>query len=354
MLKMNKYISIIVVLIMICTAAITVNKSLFGHSLETKQTDSAVTETEPPITFESDGGIIIHTADVDGTIDGYAGSVPLDIYISGGKISDIKALPNSETPSFFSRAAEIIPLWIGKTPGEAEEMKVDAISGATFSSTAIINNVNAGLAYYDGMATQEKPGIPVKIWIALAVTLAACIIPLFVKNKIYHTVQLLANIIVLGFWSGQFLDYSLILKYTSHGFTWPAAIVAIVMLIAAFVYPIFGKPQHYCTHICPFGSAQQIVGQLFSHKIKISVKVLKGLDWFRKILWAFLMLLLWADCLTGWMDLELFQAFQFQSASLGIIIAASLFIILSTVINRPFCRFICPTGSLLKRYENIG
>ncbi|MDE5745701.1 MAG: 4Fe-4S binding protein, partial [Paramuribaculum sp.] len=169
-----------------------------------------------------------------------------------------------------------------------------------------------------------------------------------------HNIQLIANIIVLGFWSGMFLDYALILKYMSDGFTFPLGLTAIAMLIAAFVYPLFGHPQYYCTHICPLGSAQQIAGQLCSYKIKLSKKVLKGLDWFRKILWAVLMLSLWADCLTQWIDYELFQAFQFKSASLGIIIVAIVFIALSAVISRPYCRFVCPTGSLFKRAENIG
>ena len=351
----GRILSLILVILMMMAAAITVNKTLFGKSIE--RIETAGNNSEEPadtIILQSTGNAVIHTEGMKGTIAGYAGPVPLDIYIEDGKISEIKALPNAETPSFFSRAAELLSKWNGKTPAEALEMKVDAVSGATYSSAAIISNVNAGLAHYQN--TNAKPGnnTPWKIWIALAVTLAACILPLFVKNKVYHNVQLIANVIVLGFWCGQFLDYSLMLKYLSGGFTLPAGLVAIAMLIAAFIYPLFGKPQHYCTHICPLGSAQQLMAHICGYKLHISAKVLHGLDWFRKILWAVLMLLLWADCLTGWMDLELFQAFQFESASWWIIGAAILFVVLSAIITRPYCRFVCPTGSLFKRSENIG
>lgn len=126
------------------------------------------------------------------------------------------------------------------------------------------------------------------------------------------------------------------------------------MLVAAFVFPLFGRPQHYCNHICPLGSAQMILAEICSYKIKISARVLKVLDWTRKILWAVLMLLLWADVWTAWMDLELFQAFMYESAPVGIIIAAALFVALSAVVARPYCRFVCPTGSLMKRAENLG
>lgn len=340
---------------MVSAAAITVNKSFLGYKIERSSTSESVTaEVSDTITVLADGTTVIHTANLPGTISGYAGPVPLDISIKDGKITDIVPLQNADTPSFFERASQLFSRWIGKTPSEAETMKVDGISGATYSSAAIINNVNVGLAYYQGAAANSSSSVPVKIWIALAVTLAACIVPLFIHNKICHDVQLIANIVVLGFWAGQFLDYSLILKYTSAGFTWPGVLIAVAMLIAAFIYPLFGKPQHYCTHICPLGSAQQLAAQICGYKVRISPKVIKGLDWFRRILWAGLMLLLWADCMIGWMDLELFQAFQFESASWGIIIAACIFVALSAIVARPYCRFVCPTGSLLKRSENIG
>ena len=340
---------------MLIAASITVNKAVFNHNIgENLSSEVKSNGTEDTETVSSDSIVIIHTAELPKTIDGYAGPVPLDIYINDGKISDIKALPNAETPSFFERASVILETWIGKTPEQALEMRVDGVSGATYSSIAIINNVNVGLAYYQGTSNRSTNNTPWKIWVALAVTLAACILPLFVKNKIYHNVQLTANVVVLGFWCGQFLDYSLILKYLSGGFALPVGLIAITMLIAAFIYPLFGHPQYYCTHICPLGAAQQLAGEICGYNIHLSAKVLKGLDWFRKILWAVLMLSLWTDCLTEWMDMELFQAFMFESASWWIIGATCLFLILSIVVTRPYCRFVCPTGSLFKRAENIG
>ncbi|MDE7414513.1 MAG: FMN-binding protein [Muribaculaceae bacterium] len=350
----DRILSFCLVLLMIMAAAISVNKSVFGIDVANhseRQTEASVSN---PVSEDENGTVVIHTKDLPGTKTGYAGPVPLDIYIVNGKITDIKALPNAETPSFFERASGLFPLWIGKTVAEADTLKVDAVSGATYSSNAIIDNVKAGLAEYEGADIHSSASVPLKIWIALVVTLAACILPLFVRNKVYHTIQMIANVIVLGFWAGQFLDYSLILKYTSSGFSMPVILVAVPMLVAAFIYPMFGHPQHYCNHICPLGSAQQLMGEISGFKFRMSPKLIKGLDWFRRILWAFLMLLLWTDCLVEWMDLELFQAFMFESASWGIIITASVFVALSTVVSRPYCRFVCPTGSLFKRSENIG
>lgn len=352
-MKPIRFVSLLVCLLMMCAAAISVNKSIFGHSLG----DSDVAPTEAAsdtITRQPDGTAVIHTSMLT-SVPGYAGPVPLDIYVSDGRISEIKALPNSETPAFFERASALLANWKGKTPQEAAAMKPDAVSGATYSSSAIIANVNAGVEYcLRDKATSGQAEMPWKLWVAFAVTLAACVVPLLVRNRIYNNVQLVANVIVLGFWCGQFLDYSLMLRYLSDGMSFPAGFLALAMLVAAFIYPLFGRPQHYCNHICPLGSAQILVAQICHYKIRIGTRMLKALDWSRKILWAVLMILLWADVWVEWMDLELFRAFFYESAPAGIIIAAVLFVALSAVVSRPYCRFVCPTGSLIKQSENIG
>lgn len=343
----DRIYSLILVVLMMTAAAIAVNKSLFGNDLRPSVNEEPTIEAD-------EGETIVSTAGLDNTINGYGGPVNFYIHIEGGKITAIEPQPNSETPRYFERTLPLLDSWIGKTPKEALMTRVDAVSGATYSSRAMIRNVRIGIAYYQGSHADTSEDIPLKIWIALAVTLAACIVPLFVSNRAYHTAQMIANVAILGFWAGQMLDYHTMLNTLSYGFSLPAAPVVIAMLIAAFIYPIFGKPQHYCTHICPLGSAQQLAASICGYKLHIPPQVVRVLEWMRRILWAALMLLLWIDCLTDWMDLELFQAFQPDSASGWIIAAAAIFVALSTIIARPYCRFVCPTGSLFKRVDNIG
>lgn len=350
--KTDKIFSFLLVVLMMVAAAIATNRTLFGKSLE--RTVASASAPADTITRLANGSLVIHTASLPGTINGYGGPVPLDITLSDGRVSSVTALPNAETAAFFKRAEPLLESWNGKTPEEALKVQVDAVSGATYSSNAIIANVRQGLDFYQGVDEKENAPVPLKIWIAFAVTLAACVVPLFVHDKKYHTVQLIANVLVLGFWSGQFLDYTLMLKYLSQGFAWPAGVIAVMMLAAAFLYPLFGHPQHYCTHICPLGSAQQLAAQWCGYKVHLSKKTLHALEWFRRILWGVLMLSLWTDVLVEWMDFELFQAFIVESAPWWIITLAGLFIALSTIVSRPYCRFVCPTGSLFKRSENMG
>lgn len=79
---------------------------------------------------------------------GFHSSTPVKIYIKGNKITKIESLPNQETPSVYANAEELLKKFIGKSVNEASTMNVDAVSGATLSSKALIQNVKGGLKYY--------------------------------------------------------------------------------------------------------------------------------------------------------------------------------------------------------------
>lgn len=48
------------------------------------------------------------------------------------------------------------------------------------------------------------------------------------------------------------------------------------------------------------------------------------------------------------LDYELFSVFLFHQAPIPLLVIALLFAILSGIVQRPYCRFVCPTGSLIK------
>lgn len=88
---------------------------------------------------------VVNTTKIAADVKGFKGPVPLEIHLKDGKVQKVVALKNSETPSFFQKAAKLLTAWNGKTVKEASTMHVDAVTGATFSSNAIINNVRKGL-----------------------------------------------------------------------------------------------------------------------------------------------------------------------------------------------------------------
>lgn len=101
-------------------------------------------------TVAKDGTIIINTTEIGEEFIGHHATTPVEIKVFKGKITDITALPSDETPEFFERALEVLKAFIGKTVKEASEAEVDAVTGSTMSSVALIKNVKEGLKYVDG------------------------------------------------------------------------------------------------------------------------------------------------------------------------------------------------------------
>lgn len=91
---------------------------------------------------------IVNTKTIGGKVRGFKGSTPVRIYIRKNHVVKVEALPNRESPNFFNRAKAVLDSWNGKPVGKASKLKVDAVSGATYSSDALIKNVQLGLEYY--------------------------------------------------------------------------------------------------------------------------------------------------------------------------------------------------------------
>lgn len=106
---------------------------------------------------EEQGMTVVNTTTLCPNVKGYAGTVPIKVYIQDGKICKIKSLPNAETPKFWALIKkELMPKWIGMDVKKATKAKVDVITGATLSSKALQKNIQAGCGYYIKKVKSEK------------------------------------------------------------------------------------------------------------------------------------------------------------------------------------------------------
>ena len=383
-----RLLSLVVVVLILAAAAILRDGRILGHDLREAHEAKALKNDTLEVT--PDGAFVVNTKPLAKDVQGYGGPVPLKIHIKDGRVAAVEAEPNAESPDFFNRAKELLNHWQNKSVDEALAEEVDAVSGATFSSRAIIANMQRGLAYAkqhgqwgeDGsvgaadtsaspieggsagaLETSAPPIVGNSVGaletgaspiVALVVVLLGAVVPLFYNNRRLHLVQLAVNVVVLGLWTGTFVSYTLFLRVFSGGVSLSAigAFAApLLMLIVALIYPLAGRSGHYCANICPFGSAQELAGKLSRRKLRITPRVLKLLSVLRNLLWGVLMALLLTGTCTAWIDYELFTAFLYSSASVWVTVLAALFLVLSVWVPRPYCRFVCPTGALVKSVE---
>ena len=92
--------------------------------------------------------LVINTTELCKDVIGYDGPTPLLIKVVDGVVARVEALPNTESPSYFERVIQrgLQKAVVGKKVNEAARMRLDAVSGATYSSEAVIENLRAGLA----------------------------------------------------------------------------------------------------------------------------------------------------------------------------------------------------------------
>lgn len=93
-------------------------------------------------------GTVLLSSPYSDEVKGFNGPTPLQIALDGnGKIIEVRALDNNETPGFFKKVidAGFLKSWDGLTVEEALNKEVDAVSGATFSSNGIQNSLKARL-----------------------------------------------------------------------------------------------------------------------------------------------------------------------------------------------------------------
>ena len=130
---MKKWILMAACLIVVVAAAVMLISFVPGDGVITKE----------------NGVYVVNTTKLSPEVRGYMGATPLKIYIKDGKIQKIEALPNDETPQFFEAVKrDLLGAWNGMTVKQALNAQVDAVSGATYSSKAVKENVRLGLEYY--------------------------------------------------------------------------------------------------------------------------------------------------------------------------------------------------------------
>ena len=369
----------IILLTLLLTASVAQNGKLFGKKNdEWFQADQPAVKIEAPtgvqlinggfrnaFTKEVQDGVwdivdsgkvvgkVIATLEHNRKTFGFAGPVPMVLFLDqDAKIKNVTILPNSEDQEFLDSAIKkgVLSQWEGLGIQSALALKPDAVSGATMSSKAINSSIERSLSALQG-GEMKQPGIQLNYKDAIALlVLVLGLFASFYSKKLpkLRPVLLVVNCLFLGFWCGKFISFTALLGYAENGISLRANLIGVILLLLAIVMPlVFKKKSYYCTWVCPFGAAQELVGKVMNSK-RISPKLMAVLKHTRKCITVGLLAAMWLGASTGIAGYEPFAAFLFQHASIAVLAIAGLSLVIALFTPRPWCRLACPIGEMLK------
>jgi electron transport complex protein RnfG len=98
---------------------------------------------------EKDGTYVVNTTTLARDVDGYIGPTPVEVYIKKNKVVKVVMLKSQETPKYNARVKkEMLPSYENQKIAKGKSLEVDGVTGATFTSNAVKENVKRGLEYY--------------------------------------------------------------------------------------------------------------------------------------------------------------------------------------------------------------
>ena len=296
-------------------------------------------------------GYVVTTEGYADHITGYAGPTPILVGIDQkGAVKGVLLLKNMESPGFEDEviSGDFLEAWNGLSWHDAIDLEVDAVSGATLTSKAVVESIKHRLSLLKGEGLPGKRGFSygdILTLILAGAALFVCLRPPKHHGSIRMAI-LVVSIMYLGVFRGQFLSIRLIAGWVTGGIALKATIALAVIAVLSVITLILTGKRLYCYYLCPFGALQEVIYRVSPWHKEISPKLYRTLEGIKTLLLVSVGLVLILNVAVDLTSVEPFTVFLIQSASKGVILMAAIAFIVSVFIFRPWCNFLCPTGAL--------
>lgn len=98
---------------------------------------------------EKDGTYVVNTTTLAQDVEGYNGPTPVEVYIKKNKIVKVVPLKSQEGPKYVAKVKkDMLPKYEQMNVKKGVVPEVDAVTGATFTSKAVQENIRRAVAYY--------------------------------------------------------------------------------------------------------------------------------------------------------------------------------------------------------------
>ena len=334
-------------------------------------------------------GTVMNTSPYSDEIYGYNSVTPLNIYLdSCDKIVEVEMCENRESRGYVNKVINsgFLDSWDGLTVEEAAKYHVDAVSGSTFSSTAMAQSLQTRMS----LLSQQKARLYSWDWslfirqVCVLIVTALAMICFFKRRKDSETqrhrdsrtlrlcdfktlrlLTLLLSIAILGFWTNSLLSLSLFCNWLTNGVSLAIQLPILIIAILSIILPLVTRKAFYCQYLCPFGAAQEFAGFIKSkdkslkskdesqRSSSIKANVYKVFSVLRKVILLSLLIIFALGVGLDLSVVEPFPIFNYQSIGFGVAIFATVILILSIFVKKPWCNYLCPTGTLLESFRTL-
>lgn len=307
-------------------------------------------------------GKIIHSSDLSPDYVGYGGVIPVCIVLD--QKDNIIALHlgrNHETPRYLTyiKKHRFLNRWQGLKATEAVERQVDAISGATMSCMAISKTVRHSLSIAYDVPLPADLRLPeyhaafsfkrLLLYAAMLGCLLYVIKPSYIK--IHRRLLLLLSVVILGILNGMLLSLAQVRTWLISGIAFPEHLPLACLAGIAVFMPLLKKKNIYCAYLCPFGAAQELLGQGTCTKHPMPKKIANLLFACGSVLLIFVGFTLLAGIDFDLSLVEPFSVFSIQTITSWVLLLAGICLLTSVYYPRCWCRFLCPIGRIINLFQ---
>jgi len=289
---------------------------------------------------------------------GYGGEMLVSVLVdTSGIIEDLKIARHRETPSFLEKTKKkgLLRSMIGKSYDDPflEGLDIDVISGATYTSEAIIKCAQMGSnkiardQLHLKVSALETPTLQIGVpEISLVALYLMALLGIYGKTrykKVIHWLTMLGGLILLGFWFAMPLTLSKINSFLMGYFPdWHTQMYWYLLLGGFLLSILITRKNIYCTWICPLGGLQECLGAVGAAKPRFSRKFNGIMKWVQRgvALVAIILALYYRNPVQ--LNYEIFGVALSLTGATYLFIMTGLFVMASIYIKRPWCTYLCP------------
>lgn len=311
-------------------------------------------------------GTAFITSNIAPVVSGYGGEIDALVGIdTEGKIASVKIISHKESPQFIKKIIDsgFLSRFIGRKTSE-DFSNIEAVSGATISSQAIIDDVKTAatsVALQISGRAKYLPGsfasVPSSVWLSSAAIIAMICITIFSvvshKRKKMRILTLVLAVLVIGILLNSPITIGDIVDVRNFTISWPTKLPLILLMLFALITS-FWRGNLYCSYLCPFGALQEGAAAIYHKKCNPDSRTQKSLVWLR---WIIAVVAIYAIAAMGSLAFRTVEPFalcfsrEFDKTTL---VQAGVVLISSIFVRRIWCRFFCPTGLVMDLLALLG